>query len=321
MKLVTAVVSPASISAVKAALHAIGITRVTIVEAQAGYQFKGGLMKFRRYAGVAVLGVVLSAPPLTISPAHAGTLAKGTIAFAGNRDGNSEIYVMNADGSNPIRLTNSVTRDQFPVLSPDGKRILWHTNRDGNFEIYSMNADGSDPVNLTNAPGLPNAPADDTNADWSPNGKSIAFSSTRDGNTEIYVMDADGSNQTRLTDSAGADRNPDWSPNGKRLLFNTDRDVAGNAEIYVMGADGSDQTRLTFSAGSNDTSPAWSPNGKRIAFDTNRDVNYEIYVMDADGTNPVRIPGTPQDEEDPLREQETASSARRACAGRCRTWP
>ncbi|MDQ3423611.1 MAG: hypothetical protein M3510_09555, partial [Actinomycetota bacterium] len=126
MKLVTAVVSPASISAVKAT--------------HAGCQSKGGLMKFRRYAGVAALGVVLAAPPVTMGPAHAGTLAKGTILFAGNRDARfSEIYVMNADGSEPTRLTNEPDfSDAFPVLSPDGKRILWHTNRDGNFEIYSM---------------------------------------------------------------------------------------------------------------------------------------------------------------------------------------
>lgn len=186
--------------------------------------------------GVLVLGLAMSASvviPGTPSAASGndGTpkAGYGTIAFASNRDGDSEIYLMNADGSEPTRLTFSATSDSFPVLSPNGKQILWHTNRDGNFEIYVMNSDGTGTTRLTEAP------LADTNADWSPNGKQIAFHSERDTGpsaSDIYVMNADGTGQTRLTNAPGADRNPDWSPNGKHLLFNSDRD--GNAEIYVM---------------------------------------------------------------------------------------
>jgi Tol biopolymer transport system component len=66
------------------------------------------------------------------------------IAFASTRDGNYEIYVMNADGSAPRRLTNDPQSDYAPTWSPDGQRIAWRTNRDGNGEIYSMRADGTD---------------------------------------------------------------------------------------------------------------------------------------------------------------------------------
>src|SRR6185436_15232437 len=71
------------------------------------------------------------------------------IAFASNRDGKTEIYVMEADGSNVSRLTNNLTDDDFPKWSPDGRKILFHSNRDGNWEIYVMEADGSNQTRLT----------------------------------------------------------------------------------------------------------------------------------------------------------------------------
>jgi Tol biopolymer transport system component len=85
------------------------------------------------------------------------------IAFVSDRDGNPEIYMMNADGSNLINLTNSPTVESIQgdfAWSPDGSQILFHTNRDGNLEIYVMNADGSNQVNLTKSPET------DLNAIW-----------------------------------------------------------------------------------------------------------------------------------------------------------
>jgi hypothetical protein len=130
----------------------------------------------------------------------------GCIAFASNRDGNWEIYVMNADGSGVTRLTNNPADDRVPSWSPDGRRIAFDSKRDGNYEIYVMNADGSGQTNLTNNP------ADDYMPSWSPDGRRIAFDSKRDGNYEIYVMNADGSGVTRLTNNPAFDCCPAWSP-------------------------------------------------------------------------------------------------------------
>ena len=71
------------------------------------------------------------------------------IAFDSDRDGNWEIYVMNADGSNPINLTNNNGVDWYSTWSPDGRKIAFSSNRDGNFQIFVMNADGSNPIRLT----------------------------------------------------------------------------------------------------------------------------------------------------------------------------
>ena len=231
--------------------------------------------------------------------------AQAQIVFYSDRDGNAEIYVMDADGGNQRRLTNNPASDHSPSWSPDGKRIVFTSNRDGHFmhgiptdEIYVMDTDGGNQQNLTNNPSYETSPS------WSPDGKRIAFDSNRDGrfNWEIYVMDADGGNQQRLTNNPDPnghpdDRYPSWSPDGKRIVFSARREghVVHNLdttyEIYVMDADGGNQQRLTNNR-NNELAPVWSPNGNRIAFAADRKGNFgnfEIYVMDADGGNPQNL--------------------------------
>ena len=101
---------------------------------------------------------------------------------------------MNADGTNPVRLTVNQFGDNHPAWSPDGQRIAFYSNRDGDLEIYVMNADGSDQVRLTNNPGEDSFPA------WSPNGRQIVFQRVALGHNQLHVMNADGSNVRRLTE-------------------------------------------------------------------------------------------------------------------------
>ena len=227
------------------------------------------------------------------------------IAFVSERDGNPEIYVMNADGKNQRRLTNNRAEDWSPSWSPDGKRIAFISDRDGHprrripglftSEIYVMDADGGNQQNLTNHP------SDDRSPSWSPDGTCIVFQSDRDNdrghNIEIYVMDADGSNQINLTNNLTSDEDPSWSPDGKRIVFSAQREghVVHNLdiiyEIYVMDADGGNQQRLTENR-NNDWNPVWSPDGKRIAFMADRKgdaIKFDIYVMDADGGNQQKL--------------------------------
>lgn len=131
-------------------------------------------------------------------------VTNGKIVFQSDRDGNLEIYEMNADGTNQTRITANTAADFEPVWSPDGTKLLFRSLRDGNGEVYVMNTNGSGQTDLTNNP------ATDAHASWSPSGAKIAFVSNRDGNFEIYVMNADGTGQTRLTVSAGTDERPDW---------------------------------------------------------------------------------------------------------------
>jgi len=132
----------------------------------------------------------------------------GKIAFASDRDGQYEIYVMSADGTNPIRLTNSLGSDIQLNWSPDGTRIAFISNRTGQYEIYVMNADGTGVTQLTN-----NTVPDGTAwPSWSPDGTKIAFQSQTNFANDIYVMNADGTGVTQLTNSPGVDYVPDWQP-------------------------------------------------------------------------------------------------------------
>ncbi len=95
------------------------------------------------------------------------------LAFVSRRDGNSEIYVINADGSGQENLTRQPASDSHPSWSPDGRKLAFVSRRDGNSEIYVMNADGSGLRNVTRTP------SNDLDPAWSPDGRAIALSSRK----------------------------------------------------------------------------------------------------------------------------------------------
>jgi TolB protein len=168
------------------------------------------------------------------------------IAFRTNRDGNDEIYVIDADdqdgNGDPINLTNHPAADQQPVFSPDGSKIAFASNRGGNFSIYEMNADGSGaPTKLTTDP----APA--AWPEYSPDGTRLAFGSARLGtDIDIWVMNAAPEGPlnvaTNLTDAMPTnERWPAWSPDRQKIAFwsGIGNGLGSDADIYVINADGS----------------------------------------------------------------------------------
>ena len=195
------------------------------------------------------------------------------IAFSSTRDGDSEIYVMESDGSNQVRLTIDPARDYDPSWSPDGERIAFVSNRERGVEqIYVMDSDGGNSMRLTD---------DSTHQEpaWSPNGGKIAYVRNR-GGRQIWIMDADGGNQTQLTE-VGNNRHLAWSPDGTRIAFVSTRDRA--LGLYVMEENGSNTVRLA--PDMNITSnPTWSPDGQWIAYDESLGVwPSQIYVVESDG--------------------------------------
>ena len=231
---------------------------------------------------------------LVLTPLMVVVDAQAQIAFASDRAGNWEIYVMDADRKIPRRLTDTpFSDDHSPAWSPDGKRIAFGSDRDGNGEIYVMDADGKNQRRLTKNL------LHDTDPAWSPNGEHIAFMSDMNGraNYDIYVMDADGGNPQNLTNAPNDDREPSWSPDGERIAFSSRRaghfsnNFGISYEIYVMNADGSNPQNLTNNR-QNDWFPSWSPDGEQIAFAADRKAdlaNFDIYVMNADGGNPRNL--------------------------------
>lgn len=200
------------------------------------------------------------------------------IAFVSLRDGNSEIYTLDLASGIERRVTTLPTVERQPKWSPDGRKIALQSNRDGVYDIYVMDADG------TNWKRLTQTDAEELWPKWSPDGTKIAFSSMRDGNWEIYVTNVDGTGLRRVTTSENWETNASWSPDGKRLAFRSGPPRQFQGDIHVIDVDGSDEITLTTFDGVEEN-PIWSPDGAQIAFQTMKDGNFEIYVMDADGSH------------------------------------
>ena len=214
----------------------------------------------------------------------------GSIAFASNRDGLFDLYVISPGGGTPKRLTRTATTHELqPAWSPDGKRIAFarrsfaDENHPGPWEIWTMSADGTNQHRIARG----------TEPTWSPDGRWIAFTgaySPRASHPDIWVMRADGSQRRRLTvNSAFTDRSPDWSPDGRLIAYTTNAGGFGNGTrgVWTMRPDGS-QKRLLTPRGVRTASPTWSPGGTSIAFvrwpGTGPSSPAELWTMKRDGS-------------------------------------
>jgi Tol biopolymer transport system component len=233
------------------------------------------------------------------------------IAFETKRGslGDYEIFVVAPDGSRLNNLTNSWADDVAPVWSPDGRHIVFVSFRDTlagkwgleNGSIYIMDFDPQSGTTRGNVVRLTDDKGNDGWPTWSPDGQRIAFHSDRGGRWDIWIINTDGSGLTNLTNQPTADRYPDWSPDGKKIAFTSKR--GGNEDIWVMsvpdvqqGTAGSQPINLT-KAPDRDRYAIWSPDGRKLTFSTNRDGNYEVYVMNADGSNPKNVSQSPKSTE------------------------
>ena len=159
------------------------------------------------------------------------------IVFHSKQHGSSTIYTMDSDGSSQTRLTNTYTRDAYPVWSPNGQQVAFQSQREGNWDVYVIDADGRNLRNLTRNP------ARDGHPSWSPDGSQIVFESTRNSNQNeilnLFVIDADGSDVRQITHINYASR-PKWShANGWWIVFEGYfRKAQMKREIYVVRTDG-----------------------------------------------------------------------------------
>jgi TolB protein len=194
------------------------------------------------------------------------------IVFGSTRDGGQgDLYFMNADGSNPTRITATPNiHEEQPSWSPDGKRITFE--REG--QVWKINTDGTNPTNL----------GDGVWPDWSPDGTKIAFTDDLEGLDEygnVYTMSPDGSNRTRVTYGSYSD----WSPDGTKLVV---FDVfESNTGIFTVNADGSGHVdTFPFDGETHVGPPVWSPDGTKVAFDVSNHWGPEGYESGFAVSNP-----------------------------------
>ena len=181
------------------------------------------------------------------------------IAFASDRDGNWEIYVMNSDGSHQTRLTNDLAMDDEPTWSPDSRKLAFvkTTGATNSAEIYTINVDGTNEARLTNNNIYEYSPA------WSPDGAEIAFVHEQNGQADIYAMDANGGIRRRVTTSPEPDKNPAWSPDASWIAY--DSGVSTNREIWKIRRSGGPPIQLTNNS-QESRSPAFSSDGQQVVF-------------------------------------------------------
>lgn len=202
-----------------------------------------------------------------------------------------DIYTANADGSDLKRITDNVKYDAEPVVSSDGKRIVFGSQREGNFDVYIMDADGSNVQRLTDRTGYNGGP-------WfSPDGGKIAwrawYPESEEERTQwrdsmqknyilaypldLWVMNSDGTDKRLVLHNGATNFAPSWHPDGKRLIFSSNMDdwredikqYGHNFELYLINIDGTGLERLTFNTVF-DSFPMFSPNGRKLVWASNR---------------------------------------------------
>ena len=224
-------------------------------------------------------------------PAAAGAEPSGKIAFVAFRDGNQEIYMMNADGSDERNLTNHEAEDFDPDISRDGARIAFVSKRSGGSAIYVMNSDGSDLKEVPNTAG-------GLSPRWSRDGTRLAFSN----GGSIYVADISGRDQRLLMKAedegtaapcrAGGFPGS-WSPDDERIAYYSASVSRSIGQVCSVGVDGDGVEVIAQAPDAFLVEPAFSPDGRLIVYRAIIDSQHAIWIVDVESGERTNITADP----------------------------
>lgn len=246
---------------------------------------------------VVTMGNVISSETVVFEVVKEGQ----KLLISSNRDGDYEIYAINADGSNyPIQLTDNTYDDIQPAWSPDLSKIAFVSVINQKYDLYIMDADGSNITNITKTENVTEkCPA------WSPDGTKLAYASNEDGNFEIYIKNFESDSITQVTSTTDlSNLNPAWASNGNQIAFES-RNWSGTNqnEIIQINIDGTNPRSLTKESNflTHDYEPCYSPNGDYIVFSTNRNSNKDIWYLDlSNPTSQTRVTTNDSDDYSPV---------------------
>ncbi|MDE0186181.1 MAG: DPP IV N-terminal domain-containing protein [Candidatus Poribacteria bacterium] len=214
------------------------------------------------------------------------------IAFESYRDFNTDIYALNLESREVIRLTTHLGDDSYPSWSPDGERFAFVSSRDGNPDIFTMTVNGQQITNLTKN-GL-----SEYHPTWSPDGEKIAFTRWMgDDSSRIYIIDSNGENEVELAALPANNDFPAWSPLGNKIAF-VNRPERGERKslVYIVDPNGKNLQAIHKNQDKRIRQMAWSGDGTQIIFSPIRSpitavntVTLEVHTVDI----PVHSPNSP----------------------------
>jgi TolB protein len=202
------------------------------------------------------------------------------------------LFTANTDGTGLKKITNNPRYDAEPVVSSDGRQIVFGSQREGNFDVYIMNADGSNVRRLTDRYGYNGGPwfsPDGTKIVWrawypETDAEKAQWKDCMENNyilafpLDLWIMNVDGSDKKMILHNGATNFAPSWHPDGKRIIFASNKDdwhedikaYGHNFELFLINTDGASLERLTFNTVF-DSFPMFSPDGKKLVWASNRD--------------------------------------------------
>ncbi|MDD5483410.1 MAG: biopolymer transporter Tol [Kiritimatiellae bacterium] len=198
-------------------------------------------------------------------------MASSKIVLVGNRTGQKELYICDADGFNLRQLTRDNAISLAPRWSPDGKQIVYTSYYRTQFpEVFLITMQSGRRQCLAGFPGL------NASAAFSPDGRKLALILSKDGNPDLFIMDINSERLTRLTASKrAAEASPSWSPDGRQIVFVSDS--SGTPQLYIIGQEGGEPRRIAV-GGSQNVDPDWGPNGY-IVYSSFIGGRFQLYVF------------------------------------------
>ena len=197
---------------------------------------------------------------------------QGKIIFTCTPELYNQICLMNADGSDYVRITNHKANDYYPSLSQNGELGFFVSNRTGQFEIYSINLVTDATIQLTDHIGNPSAP------ELSPDGSKVVFALKTEDGQSIWLTDANGQNPYTITDEQWNEIDPTWSPDGTQIAFAAVR--GGYVELFSMKPDGSEIRQITKGIYGIGGRNSWSPDGRKLVFYAGPKGDRNIYIVE-----------------------------------------
>ncbi len=207
-------------------------------------------------------------------------VALSRVAFVHRKRGGDELIVQDFDGYRAVVVTSKEGLVLYPRLSPDGRLLAFVTYRTRRPEIHVLDLATGKRWPLCRYPGLNSAPV------WHPSGDKLAVTLSKDGTLDLYLVDLKGRILRRLTHGEGVNTGGSFSPDGQELAFVSDR--GGSPQIYILNLATGGVRRLTFH-GKYNAWPSWSPTGDRIVYAGLVHGQFDLFTIDPEGGEPVRI--------------------------------